>query len=74
MDKKNNLFFSNEFALKYDDLAGKQNWYGAEILLGMIFQFLEAKDKILDIGIGTGLSANGFHTLGFRCLWSRLFQ
>jgi len=50
--------------LKYDDLAGKQNWYGAEILLGMTFEYLKAKDKILDIGIGTGLSANGFHTLG----------
>jgi predicted TPR repeat methyltransferase len=64
MGKENNLFFNNEFALKYDDLVGKQNWYGAEILLGMIFDYLKAKDKILDIGIGTGLSATGFHTLG----------
>ena len=64
MDKEKNLFFNNEFALKYDDLVGKQNWYGAEILLGMIFDYLKAKDKILDIGIGTGLSATGFHALG----------
>ena len=66
MGKDNNLFFSNEFALKYDDLARKQNWYGAEILLGMIFEFLKTNDKILDIGIGTGLSAIGFHTLGLN--------
>lgn len=66
MDKENNLFFNNEFVLKYDDLVGKQNWYGAEILLGMIFEYLETKDKILDIGIGTGLSATGFHTLGLE--------
>ena len=64
MDKEKNLFFKNEFALKYDDLVGKQNWYGAEILLGMIFDYLNTKDKILDIGIGTGLSAIGFHALG----------
>jgi predicted TPR repeat methyltransferase len=64
MDKENNLFFSNEFALKYDDLVGKQNWYGSEILLGMIFEYLKTKDKILDIGIGTGLSATNFYTLG----------
>ena len=64
MGKEGNLFFNNEFASKYDDLVGKQNWYGAEILLGMIFDYLKAKDKILDIGIGTGLSATGFHALG----------
>ena len=64
MGKEDNLFFNNEFASKYDDLVGKQNWYGAEILLGMIFDYLKAKDKILDIGIGTGLSATGFHALG----------
>lgn len=32
MDKEKNLIFDNEFALKHDDLIGKQNWYGAEIL------------------------------------------
>ncbi len=64
MGKENNLFFNNEFALKYDDLVEKQNWYGAEVLLGMIFEYLRTQDKILDIGIGTGLSATGFHTLG----------
>ena len=64
MDKRSNLFFNNEFALRYDALVKRQNWYGAEILLGMIFDYLKAKDKILDIGIGTGLSAIGFYTLG----------
>ena len=64
MGKEYNLFFNNEFVLKYDDLVRKQNWYGAEILLGMIFEYLKTKDKILDIGIGTGLSATGFHALG----------
>jgi predicted TPR repeat methyltransferase len=66
MDKENNVFFNNEFASKYDDLVEKQKWYGSEILLGMIFEYLKAKDKILDIGIGTGLSATGFHTLGLE--------
>lgn len=32
----------------------------------MIFEYLKAKDKILDIGIGTGLSTAGFHTLGLE--------
>ena len=64
MDRESNLFFNNEFALKYDQLVGKQNWYGSEILLGMMFEYLKTNDKILDIGIGTGLSAIGFYTLG----------
>jgi len=51
MGKENNLFFNNEFALKYDDLVGKQNWYGAEILLGMIFDYLKTKDW-MDRGLG----------------------
>ena len=66
MDKESNLFFNSEFVFKYDALVRKQNWYGAEILLGMIFEYLKAKDKILDIGIGTGLSAAGFHSLGLE--------
>jgi predicted TPR repeat methyltransferase len=66
MNKENNLFFNNKFAIKYDHFVKKQNWYGAEITLGMIFDYLKTKDKILDIGIGTGLSATGFHTLGLE--------
>lgn len=66
MDKEINPFFNDEFTIKYDDLIKKQNWYGAEILLGMIFEYLKTKDKILDIGIGTGLSATGFHSLGLE--------
>ena len=30
----------------------------------MIFEFLKMKDKVLDIGIGTGLSVIDFHALG----------
>lgn len=66
MNKESNLFFNNEFALHYDDMVRKQKWYGAEILLGMIFEYVKAGDKILDLGIGTGLSAVGFHALGMQ--------
>ena len=66
MEQSRNLFFNNEFASQYDDLVKKQKWYGSEILFGMIFEYLKTKDKILDIGIGTGLSATGFYTLGLE--------
>ncbi len=45
------MFFNNEFASRYDGLVKKQNWYGSEVLFGMIFEYIQMKDKILDIGI-----------------------
>ena len=66
MNSEKNLFFKKEFVEKYDDAIKKQKWYGAEILFGMIYEFLKANDKILDIGIGTGLSATAFHKVGLE--------
>lgn len=66
MNPEKNLFFKKEFVEKYDDAVKKQKWYGAEILFGMIYEHLKANDKILDIGIGTGLSATAFHKAGLE--------
>ncbi len=66
MKLEKNLFCKKEFVEKYDEAVKKQKWYGAEILFGMIHEYLKANDKILDIGIGTGLSAIAFHKLGLE--------
>ena len=66
MNSEKNLFFKKEFVEKYDEAVKKQKWYGAEILFGMIYEHLKANDKILDIGIGTGLSAIAFHKSGLE--------
>ena len=66
MDEQANLFMNGQFALKYDDLIQEQNWYGPEILFGMMFEYIRSGQKILDIGIGTGLSATAFHALGLE--------
>lgn len=47
-------------------LLQKQEWYGSEILFGMIFEYIKSGESILDIGIGTGLSAIGFHRMGLE--------
>ena len=66
MDKMTNLFMNGQFASRYDDLIQKQNWYGPEILFGLIFEYIKSGEKILDIGIGTGLSASAFHAVGLE--------
>ncbi len=66
MNPEKNLFFKKEFAAKYEAAVKKQKWYGAEVLFGMVYEFLTANDKILDIGIGTGLSATAFHKAGLK--------
>jgi len=66
MNSEKNLFFKKEFVKKYDDAIKQQKWYGAEILFGMVYEYLKINDKILDIGIGTGLSAKAFHKAGLE--------
>lgn len=66
MISEKNLFFKTEFAERYDDAVKRQKWYGAEILFGMVYEYLKTNDKILDIGIGTGLSATAFHKAGLE--------
>lgn len=61
MEQSTNLFFKSQFATQYDSLVKKQNWYGVEVLFGLIFEYLRSGEKILDMGIGTGLSAENFH-------------
>ncbi len=66
MEQSKNLFFNNDFTAKYDDLVRKQNWYGAEIMFGMIFEYIKSGDRLLDLGIGTGLSAFLFNKVGLE--------
>ena len=66
MTLEKNLFFKKEFVEQYDEAIKRQKWYGAEILFGMIYEYLRADDKILDIGIGTGLSATAFYRAGLE--------
>ena len=52
-----NLKLADEFASDYDNTITGDNWLGPEILFMQLKEFLQPKSKILDLGIGTGVSS-----------------
>ena len=46
-------------AESYDSLSRQFECYTSEIIFGMVFEYADIGDKLLDLGIGTGLSS--FH-------------
>ena len=58
------FFKCDDVAVRYDGMIKQQAWYGPEILFGMLYEEVSAGDTLLDMGIGTGLSAAFFSRLG----------
>ena len=53
-------------ATDYDRQAADYDWLGAEVLFGLIFEFVKVGESMLDLGIGTGLSSILFHKAGLK--------
>jgi predicted TPR repeat methyltransferase len=64
LNSSKTLQSANDFAPAYDDYISKRGWCGPEILFGLLFEYLKKDEKLLDIGIGTGLSSLLFHKAG----------
>ncbi|PKM49982.1 MAG: class I SAM-dependent methyltransferase [Firmicutes bacterium HGW-Firmicutes-7] len=56
----------DHIANSYDDQTREYGWYGHEILFGMCFEYISSNSKLLDIGIGTGLSSSLFANAGLE--------
>ena len=61
---KSNNQLDPQKASEYDQLARKYQWYGPEILFGLCYELVKPGDKLLDIGIGTGLCSSLFFKHG----------
>lgn len=48
----------------YDREAEATGWFGPEIVFGLMYSFVEPGQRLLDIGIGTGLSSALFQKAG----------
>ncbi len=50
----------------YDQGAEATGWYGPEVSFGLLYKFVKLGQKVLDIGIGTGLSSELYHKAGMK--------
>jgi predicted TPR repeat methyltransferase len=66
MNSKNTLQQTNEFAAHYDEYIAQTNWYGPQMLFGLMYEYILPEENLLDLGIGTGLSSMPFHALGLN--------
>ena len=59
-----NIRIHDESAADYDRQARECGYHGHELLFGMCYEFIKPGDKLLDVGIGTGLSSVLFAKAG----------
>ena len=55
-----------EDPINYDKHVYEYNSYGHDVLFGMSFQYVKPNEKILDLGIGTGLASINYSKLGLK--------
>lgn len=65
-DSKKTIDSANDFAPNYDDYIRNCQWIGTDILFGLMFENIKPEQKLLDIGIGTGLSSKLFKQAGLQ--------
>lgn len=53
-------------AAAYDAMAEEYDWRGPEVAFGLSYGFVQPRQTILDIGIGTGLGSILFHKAGLE--------
>lgn len=58
--------YHDQFATEYDKQAKEFEWFGGEIIFGLMYEYVKKGDKLLDIGIGTGLSSQLFYKAGLE--------
>ena len=66
MFSKNTLQQTDEFAVHYDEYISKTSWYGPQMLFGLLYEYIQKDENLLDLGIGTGLSSLPFEKAGMR--------
>jgi ubiquinone/menaquinone biosynthesis C-methylase UbiE len=66
MTTENNLRTQYESTAEYDRITHEYGWYSPDILFDLCFEYIQSGERLLDIGIGTGLSAFPFAKAGLQ--------
>jgi len=64
MSKTDHIKNHGKYANSYDEQVKEYHSYGHDVLFGMCFEYVKDGDKLLDLGIGTGLSSINFAECG----------
>jgi len=66
MNQNVNELVYRELASHYDKEVKAYSSFGHEVIFGMSFEFVSVEEKLLDIGIGTGLASIHFSEVGLK--------
>ena len=66
MEKNDSIRTHDEHASEYDREARETGWFGPEVLFGLCFEYVSPHERLLDIGIGSGLASLPFARAGLE--------
>jgi ubiquinone/menaquinone biosynthesis C-methylase UbiE len=58
--------YFNKVSKDYDLLSKNLDWHSHEYLFGLMYEYVKEDEKLLDLGIGTGLSSELFNKAGLK--------